>query len=809
MMLRHHIKVAVRNIRKQGFYAFLNFLGLSVGLVLGLFVLLLVKHELNYDASFSDSGRIYRMATEGVLGSNVINSATSPMPLGNMLREMDEVDEVVRFIPGANNVVASNDIQYNENGFLFGDSNFFQLFDVELIRGNNSEVLRSAKDLVITESMAGKYFGDEDPVGKKLEREEIQYTITGVCADMPASTHFEFGFIASINTIDEILLKKGDSAYVENWKADWLHLNCYTYIKLQEGVDRCGFVEKVNRDKDKLISPQVLEVMRAESSTDSVELAFISQKIQSIHFASHLDGELKVNSNPIYIKLFVFIAIFVMLTTCVNFINLTTAKLRNKYQEVGYRQLVGASRGQLMTQFMTEAIVYSFGAMFLSMVLLELLLPFFNSFFELNLQFNFFKGWIEFFGILLILLVVGFIAGSFPAFFFSGRKPEKLIAGEYKIGKAGFILRGLMVASQFAVAMFLVLVASAMWWQINYVKNNDHGFKTDNIILIERGHAVREDFQGFKSELLKVGDVQKVSACTSLPGDDYFQGTFRIKNDSKDKVVMLPLNYVDQDYFELMGLKLKAGRFLNSDLGDSLGIMLNVQAIKQLEFRKPLGEEIEVFGNADWSLSTVGVVKDFHHESYFTKIEPLALILLSERMRFEYVLIDMNSIEEGTIAEIKKVWDEYSNGAPFEYSRLKERIDGLYEEDVRISKIISVFAILSLFVAMMGVIALVAFIIEYKASSIGIKKVLGAPRQSIILQVFSMFGFYVVSGVVLAILPAYGAIVAWGNSYAYFDFISVWVFIIWALALMSLSFLAVLYQTFRGASVSPLRNWHS
>ncbi len=809
MMLHHHIKVAIRNIRKQGIYALLNFFGLSVGLVLGLFVLLLVKHELNYDTSFSDSSRIYRMVTEGVLGSNVINSATSPMPLGDMLREMEEVDEVVRFIPGANNVVSNDNVKYNEDGFLFGDRNFFHLFDVKFLRGNEKGALSNSRDLVITESVARKYFGDEDPIGKVLERENIQYTITGVCENVPESTHFQFGFVASINTIDEILLKKADSAYIENWKADWLYLNCYTYLKLKEGLEQNSFIEKVNNKKDLLIRPQVLEVMNAEESTDSIELAFVSQKIQSIHFASHLDGELKANSNPIYVKLFIFIAVFVMLTTCINFINLTTAKLRNKYQEVGYRQLVGATQRQLITQFMTEAIVYSFGAMFIGMVLLELLLPFFNAYFELNLEFNFFKGWIEFFGIIVILLIIGFIAGSFPAFFFSGRKPEKLIAGEYKIGNAGFVLRSLLVASQFAVAMFLVLVASAMWWQINYIKNNNNDFNTDNIIVVERGHAVREDFKGFKSELLKIKNVKHVSACSSLPGDDYFQGTFRIQKGVNDQVVMLPLNYVDQDYFELMGIKLKAGRFLSSDFGDSLSVMLNEEAVKQLDLRKPLGEEIEVFGKVDWSLSTIGVVKNFHYESYFSKIKPLALILLYEKMRFEYVLIDVNQGNKTNIAEIKKIWNNYSNGAPFQYATLKERLDSLYEEDVRIARIITIFAMLSLFIAMMGIISLVAFIIEYKAYSIAIKKVLGAPRQTIILQVFSMFGAYVVLGVVLAIFPAYSAINAWGNSYAYFEIISVWVFIAWALILITLSFLVVLYQTFIGVSVSPLRKWYS
>jgi len=809
MMLRHHIKVAIRNIRKQGIYALLNFFGLSIGLVLGLFVLLLLKHELNYDTSFSNSSRIYRVATQGILGSNIIKSATTPMPLGHMMKEMEEVEELVRFVPGANNMVSYGEKRFSEGGFLFGDKDFFRLFDLEMIQQSNGGLLDDSKQIVITQSSAFKYFGDEDPISKVLVRDSIEYTVTGVCADLPESTHFHFDMVASISTIKDILILKRDSSYVEEWGTDWLFLNCYTYLKLKDRVETIDFVGELNHQKDALITPQIAEVLSKEQSTDSIELSFAVQPIQSIHFTSHLDGELKSNSNPIYIKLFVLIAIFVMLTTCINFINLTTAKLRNKYQEVGYRQLTGATWKQLMTQFMTEAVVYSFGAMFIGMVLLELLLPFFNSFFELSLQFDFFKGWIEFFGVLVILLLVGFIAGSFPAFFFSGRKPEKLIAGEYKIGKGGFVVRGILVASQFAVAMFLVLVASAMWWQINYIKNNGHGFKTDNIIVIERGHSIREDFSGFKAELLKVKGVQHVSACSSLPGDDYYQGTFKIRKGTTDQVVVLPMNYVEQDYFELLGLKLKAGRFLSSTFGDSLGVILNSEAVKQLGFRKPLGEEIQVFGNSEWTLNTVGVVKDFHYESYFSDINPLVLMLMHGKMKFEYVLMDFNQLDKVSMGEVKRVWDKYTNGAPFQFNSLKNRTNALYDEDVRIGKIISVFAILSLFIAMMGVISLVAFIIEYKANSIGIKKVLGAPRQSIMLQVFSMFGVYVVVGVSLAIFPAYWAINAWADSYAYFDFLGIWVFVLWALALIALSFLVVLYQTFRGASVSPLQNRYS
>lgn len=806
MMLNHHIKVAIRGIRKQGIYAVLNILGLSIGLVLGLFVILLVRHELSYDTSYKDSQRIYRVATEGVLGNNIINTATSPMPLAALLDSMDRVEEVVRFIPGANNVVHYQDKQFNEDGFYFADPNFFALFDLEFIGEHPAVLLTAPRQVVLTESNARKYFGDKNAIGEFIEREGIQYEVVGLCRDLPAASHFKIGFVASLNTIDEILLDKGDSVYVKNWKNDWLYLNCYTYLKLKSEVNSIAFMEDVNKRKDVLLIPQVREVIEEEQSADSIELSFFAQKIRDIHFQSHLDGEISPNSKPIYVQLFVFVAVFVLLTTCINFINLTTAKLRVKYQEVGYRQLIGATRSQLIAQFLIEALVYGLGAMFIGMVLLELLLPFFNSFFELNLEFDFFHGWIDFFGILIILLIFGLLAGSFPAFFFSMRKPGRLISGIYKIGKSGFVVRGLLVTSQFGVAMFLAVVATAMWWQINYVRTSDHGFDSDDILIVERGHAVRNNLDAFKSDLKKVKGVQYVSACNSLPGDDHFQAAFKVNDGSSDRIQMMPINYVDGDYFNALGLRLKGGRFLSSELGDSLGVVLNIAAAKKLNLRKPLDEKIEVFGKNDLALSTVGVVKDYHFESYFTEIKPLALMLLPEKMRFEYILIKQREGERLDLSGIKSVWNTYSEGAPFVHTSLNERLNGLYEDDVRIAKIMSVFAVLSLFIALLGVIALVTFIIEYKSEVIAVKNVLGASKQSIMGQVFSMYGIYVVVGVVFASLPAFWAIKAWGSSYAYFNFIGVGAFVAWAIALMLLSFIATFIQAFRGVSLRPVNS---
>ncbi len=808
MMLKHHIKVALRNIKKQGIYSLLNVTGLSIGVTLSLLVLLLVKQELNYDTTFSNSSSIYRYTTKGILSANLINNATSPMPLGEFVKDFKEVNSVVRFIPGANNVVAYDDIKFNEDKFRFVDPNFFEIFDLEMVSGESDSALLEANTLVLSESTANKYFGNADPMGKKLVRSNIEYTITGVCKDMPSATHFKFSFLASIATIDKILLQKGDSTYVKNWKTDWLYLNCYTYVKLNPKVNPKIFEQVVNEDKNRLLLPQIEKTLNSEMSVDSVNLDFFLQPIEDIHLHSQLSGELEVNSKSIYINLFVFIAIFILLTTCVNFINLTTAKARRRFKEVGLRQMIGASRRNLAFQFLTEAVVYSFGATFFGLVLLELLLPFFNFFFDLQLEFSLITGWIDFFWILLLVLSVGIIAGGFPAFFFAGLKPKQILQGEYKMKDTGLVVRGILVCSQVAVSVFLLIVVSGMWWQIQFIGNHDPGFNSDNIMVIERGSAVSKNFDSFKAELLRHEGIESVSACSSLPGDDYFQGTFKLKNGSNEKVMVLPLINVDEDYFTMLDLTLKTGRFLSHQAGDSLGVILNTRAIEEFKIKKPLGQKIEVFGSKDWALNISGVVKDFHYEPYNTKIKPLALILLSGKMRFEYVLVKLNpdyNIE--TINAINDSWSNHTESSPFVWEMLDKRIEKLYDEDIRIAKIISVFAILALFMTIMGIIALAAFLIEYKSRNIGIIKILGASRQTIILQVFSDFSIYIIVGVILAMIPSYIVLTAWIENYAYSSFINIMLFPLAALIVAGLAFASVFYQTYRMASDGPIEQW--
>lgn len=805
MMINHHIKVAIRNIKKQGWYAVINIAGLSIGLALSVMILLLVKYELSYDSHFSESELIYRYTTKGVIGTDVINGAPTPMPLGNFVESYEEVDEVVRIYLGSNKLIAYDENKFGEEKFFFGDSLFFKVFDLPLVAGKFD--LTAAGNVVITRSMAKKYFGFADPVGKEISREDYDFKVVGICDDMPDASHFHFDFMASMGSIDEILCQKGDSLLAQSWNEDWLDLKCYTYLKFHPSAELKAFESKINKEKSGFVENQLRKIVDQDHQK-TILIDFFLQPIEDIHLFSDLDNELENNSNMIYINLLIFAAALILLITCVNFVNLTTSRANKRFREVGLRKLLGALKYQLIIQFLTEAILYSVSAMFLGLVLLEIILPLLNTFFGLNISFLRVHNLKDLFWILFIVVVVGILIGSYPAFFFSGMRSNYFATGDYKLGKLGFILRGLFVSCQIAVSVFLITMAAGMWWQINFVRNADLGYSPDNILVIKRARALGKDAFAFKADVKKNGEVRNVSGCWNIPGDELSVTPFEVNTNGKEKVVKLSFIITDDEYFETLGLSLKAGRFLGGSRSDTMGVLLNMSAVKEFKIKKPLGERLGFFGVKDWDMTVVGVLRDYHFQTLHHKIQPQAIFMTPEVGTLPYMLVAFNEdISDGALDDLEIIWKKYTKDSPFEWERLDDRLSALYDEDVRIAKITSVIAILALFMTVLGIIALSSFVSEFKAGSIGIRKVLGASRQTIMLSVFSVFGIYTVIGVLVAIVPTYLTLNVWGQRFAYFDSINIFYFGLIALLMIGVVFAAIFYQIYKVASNRPLHVW--
>jgi len=805
MMLNHHIKVAVRNIKKQGWYAVINIAGLSIGVALSVMILLLVKYELNYDSQFSESELIYRYTTKGVIGTDLINEAPTPMPLGNFLEEFEEVDMVSRIYLGSNKLIAYDEKKFGEEKFFFGDSLFFKIFDLPLVAGKFD--LTSAGNVVITRTTAKKYFGYADPVGKEISREDYRFKVVGICEDMPDASHFHFDFMASMRSIDEILCQKGDSLLAQSWNEDWLDLKCYTYLKFHPTVEFREFESKINKEKSVFVETQLQKIVDQDHQR-TIILDFFLQPIEDIHLFSDLDNELENNSSLIYVNLLFFAATLILLITCVNFVNLTTSRANKRFREVGLRKLLGAPKYQLVIQFLTEAILYSVSAMFLGLVLLEIILPLLNAFFGLNISFLRVHNLKDLFWILFIVVVIGIFIGSYPAFFFSGIRSNHVVSGNYKLGKLGFVFRGLFVSCQIAVTVFLVTMAAGMWWQINFVRTAHLGYFPDDILVVKRARALGEDVIAFKTDVRKIEGIRNIAGCWNIPGDELPITPFEVNTNGKDKVVKLSFIITDEEYFETLGLSLKAGRFLGDSRSDTMGVLLNMTAVNEFNIKKPLGERLGFFGVKDWDMTVVGVLRDYHFQTFHHKIQPQAIFMTPEVGTLPYLLVAFkDGVNQGAIENLEAVWRKYTNGSPFEWEGLQDRLTALYSEDVRIAKITSVIAILALFMTILGIIALSSFVSEFKAGPIEIRKVLGASRQTIILNVFSVFGVYTIIGVLVAIVPTYFTLNIWGQRFAYFDSINIVYFLLIALFMIGVVFAAIFYQIYKMASDRPLRVW--
>ena len=667
--------------------------------------------------------------------------------------------------------------------------------------------LTVAGNVVITRSTATKYFGYADPIGKEISREDYNFQVVGVCEDMPNASHFHFDFMASMGSIDKILCQKGDSLLAQSWHEDWLDLKCYTYLKFKSSVELKKFESTVNHEKSVFVEAQLRKIVDQERQK-TIMLDFFLQPIEDIHLFSDLENELENNSNLVYINLLVFAAALILLITCVNFVNLTTSRANKRFHEVGLRKLVGALKHQLVIQFLTEAILYSVSAMFLGLVLLEIILPLLNTFFGLNISFLRVHNLMDLFWILFIVVVVGILIGSYPAFFFSGMRSDQVTSRDYKLGKLGFVSRGLLVSCQIAVTVFLITMAAGMWWQINFVRNAHLGFTPDNILVVKRARALGKGVSAFKAEVKKVEGVRSVAGCWNIPGDELSVTPFEVNTNGKDKVVKLSFIITDDEYFETLGLSLKTGRFLGGSKADTMGVLLNMSAVKEFKIKKPLGERLGFFGVQDWDMTVVGVLRDYHFQTLHHKIQPQAIFMTPEVGTLPYMLIAFkNEISDSAMNDLEAIWKKYTNGSPFEWERLEDRLSALYDEDVRIAKITSVIAVLALFMTVLGIIALSSFVSEFKARPIGIRKVLGASRQTIMLSVFSVFGIYTVIGVLVAIVPTYLTLNVWGQGFAYFDSISIGYFLLIALLMIGVVFAAIFYQTYKVASNRPLHIW--
>ncbi len=779
-MLKNYLKIALRNLKRHKGYSFINIAGLAIGITACLLLFLWVQDELSYDRYHEKADQIYRVISQWESDSQARRFAKTSAPLGPALvSEFPEIEKAVRF--GSNKFL----ISYKNTRFyeyiFFADHEIFDIFTLPLIKGNPKTALKEPYSIVVSEEMRDKYFGEDDPIGKIITLSEWHdFKITGVFKDMPQNSHFRFNFLGSF--LD----------YASHHFDQWGISNYHTYILTSKNFSPDELERKL---------PQFVEKYRGKEVRYVYKYTYPIQALSSIHLHSNLDGEIEPNSSVGTIYIFSAIALFILVIACLNYINLSTARYANRAKEVGLRKVIGASRFQLIKQFLGESILFSFIALPLAVALSELLLPLFNSLYGKELGISYFDNLFLLFGLIGIILIVGIVSGIFPAFYTSALQPVKALRGMLKASSIISILRRYLVVTQFTISIVFVISTIVVFSQLDYIRSRKLGFQKEHIVNIPiHDKEALQRYETIKSEFLKDSSVLTVSASNFFPGKNIWYQSYWRESARADENLMISWVTVDHDFLDTFQIKLVQGRNFSRDFPNDLegGYILNESAVKEIGWNVPLGKEFRIIEKG----SVIGVVEDFHFKSLHQEIKPVALCIYPKFFEYFSVRISPANISL-TLDFLKNKWQELVPSQAFEYSFLDEDFGRLYKVEMRLGKIFSIVTALAIFIACLGLFGLAAFMAEQRTKEVGVRKVLGATVLNIVFMLSTEFSKWVLLANIIAWPVAYYAMNRWLQDFAYRTGIKAWVFPLAAIMAFGIALLATSFQAVKAALANP------
>jgi len=805
-MVKNNIKVAYRSMMRHKFYSMLNLAGLAISMAACVFIAIYVKDELSYDKHFQNSERIFRVANYLKFANNEFNLPTAPDPLAKTVKE--EFPEVIK--AGRNRGDASMMIQVGENFYqqehiTWADQEWMDIFKFSVLQGDKDHLLDQPNTVVLEQTTARKFFGEEDPLGKVIKVNNTDdMVVTGVIADIPDNTHFNYDMFIS-------MLNREDAR--QNF---WLSNNFLTYVELQTAQQKAAFEEKMPGFLLTHMSEQVQQVMGADMKegleAGALDLRYYLQPIGEIHLTSNLDFELGPTSTIRYVYMFSIIGAFILLIACINFMNMATARATIRAKEVGVRKVLGSLRKQLIGQFLTEAILNAFIAMLLAVGIVYLLLNGFNELTEktlINPVFGEAGLWPY---LLLATFVIGILAGIYPAFVLSSFTPVRVLKGDASKGRSSQWLRNILVVIQFATSIFLIIGSTLVYSQLDYLQHKDLGFNKDQILIVNETQLLGEQLDAFKTELERSSLVEGVSVSGFIPSTDALNDFPFLPDEatSPDEAVSTQNWTVDEDYADVFGLKILEGRFFDEDFEtDSSAVIVNEAALKRFGYTEnPIGRRIKTLGginnNESQTFTIVGVMKDFHFKNMTSVITPHCLFLgrstgaVSIRFKPE-AASEVLSFAQST-------WDQFASGQPFEYSFLDQIFNNQFREQQKVETIFTEFAILAITIACLGLFALAAFVTEQRKKEIGIRKVLGASTFTLLNLLFNNFTKLILISAVLAIPFAWWYMNGWLSEYPFRIGLNPLIFVAGTLAVLIISWITVGYQSLKAARRNPVDN---
>ncbi|MES2732952.1 MAG: ABC transporter permease [Bacteroidota bacterium] len=802
-MLRNYLTIALRNLWRHKAFSAINIFGLAIGMATCLVIMLYVQHELSYDGFHEKADRIVRVFFRASMNGGKMNEAHVMPPTAQTLKaDYPEVQEATRLRTGGSPRFTFGDKTLNQD-FAYVDSNFFQVFTLPLVKGNMKTALIQPNTAIITKAMAHKFFGEEDPMGKVLtiKSYHASFQITGVMEEIPLNSHFHFDLFASMASREDA---KSPS---------WMDSEFFTYLVLPQGYDYKRLEAKLPQVVEKYMGPQIKQAFGMnfdQFRKKGNDLGLFLQPLTDIHLHSDFSYDLTPAGDIRYIYLFGAIALFMLLIACINFINLSTASASKRAKEVGIRKVLGSLKLDLVRQFMLESILLAAFALVVSILLVNVTLPFFNNLTgkELDLP------WMAIPMVLLFGLLVGILAGSYPAFFLSSFKPVSVLKGSATIVKLsgsrrGIGLRSGLVVFQFLVSITLMVGATVVYKQLKYIQDKKVGYDREQILIIEDTWRLGNNEHVFRQKLLQDSRLVNASISGFLPAGPSNNNNFTVTTEDNPLQLVKTLRYgVDYHYLPTLGMQLVAGRNFSEKMGtDSTGIIINETAARTFGWlTSPVGHTLTNSNNQGKKTTyrVIGVVKDFHFRSLHERIAPLVMVLGDHSGS---VIVKAKTKDmAGLLATIKSQWTPFAPEEPFTYTFLDERFEAMYRFEQKVGQVVALFAGLTIFVACLGLFGLATFTTEQRTKEIGVRKVLGASVTNIVGLLSKDFLKLVLIANVIAWPLAYYAMNKWLEDFAYRIDISWWVFALAGLAAVAVALFTISFQAVKAALANPVKS---
>jgi len=789
-------------MRKRAGFILLNIGGLAIGLTSFLFISLYVINEQSYDRFHRNYENIYRIKIVGQMAGSKLDQAVTAAPMAQaMLRDYPEVLKVTRVRQMGDWLIRFGDKKFNEDGVMFADSTFFDVFDFKLIKGDPQTALVRPRSMVLTEEYAKKYFGDQEPIGQRMivESDTVLYTVTGILRNVPDNSHIKFDMLASMSTYPGLANDQF-----------WVSHSFLTYIVVRDGTDKNDLQNKFREMVIKYVGPQLKEII-GQTIEDfrkaGNDFSYILEPLKDIHLRGATQYNLEPPGSVTTVYIFAVIAVLILVVAIINYVNLATAKSAARAKEVGIRKVSGGSKSGLIIQFLAESLIIVGIATLLALLLVFILTPSFNQLIGKDLSLGLINNIPGILSLVALVIIIGIASGFYPAFVLASFNPAVVLKGTMSPGSMSKRLRGLLVVFQFTVSIIIIIGSIIVYNQLNLLTEKDLGFNKDNLIIIRRVDAFWQQLEPFRTQLLEIPGVEKAGFSRTVPGKDFNNNAFFNDNDPEKNTYLINQTAVSFDFPEALGVRLTDGRFFSREYGtDSTAVLINEAAVKSLGLDDPLGKYIlQPAGPQQWNrLKIIGIMKDFNIESMHKAITPVCFTVNGGGGGDQFATIRLSGRDiQGTISEIEKVWQNFTSDMPFQYDFFSDRWNNLYSSEVKTGRIFLIFSFLAIFIACIGLIGLVTYITNKRTREIGIRKSYGASNQIILALLSKEMLYIIIVSSLIAYPVAYFGSRYWLQGFASRISVSPLIFILATLITLIIGWLSISSQTMKAANYNP------